>query len=160
MRGSRRAVAVLAGAVALAAPGLGIAASAPRLSAAEERFARAYEALVPTLNSTSNAVVRAYGDASRYTDAQVAVVFGGLASRWTRVTRPLLALRAPAAESALWRAVTTRVPLVEADLAAIAKAGRTHSASLGRSAGASLERDFNGLGVAVRRLRRRLGLLR
>jgi hypothetical protein len=129
------------------------------LTTAEHAFAKAYTALVPRLNKASDAIVFAVSNAGKDTDAQIVTVFTNLAKKWTTATRPLLALKAPAADASLFAAVTHYVPVLEADLLATAQAGRTHNAKAGTQAGRHIARDFNGLGAAVKVLKHKLGLL-
>jgi len=129
-----------------------------KLTSAERAFAKAYTALVPSLNRASNAIVRAVSDAGKDTDAQIVTVFTSLAKQWTKATGPLLALKAPAAEAGLFAAVTRYVPALETDLLDTVQAGRTHNVKAGTQAGRQIARDFNGLGAAVKALKRKLGL--
>jgi hypothetical protein len=129
-----------------------------KLSSAERAFAKAYTALVPSLNRASNAIVRAVANAGKDTDAQIVTVFTGLAKQWTKATGPLLALNAPRAEAVLFAEVTRYVPAVETDLLDTVGAGRTHNLNAATQAGRHIARDFNGLGAAVKALKRKLGL--
>ena len=154
------AAASLCGVVALAvaSPLAAGATSGGKLTAAERAFARSYDALVPSLNRASAAIVTAVRGAGKDTDAQVVTVFTALAKQWASVTRPLLALTAPGPEAAPFAAVTSRVAPVEADLLAAAQSGRTHNGSAATAAGKKLVLDFNALGVAVQVLKKRFGL--
>lgn len=157
----RVAAASLAVAVALAAGSATANAGPARrttLTPAEQAFKKAYVALVPSLNRASGAIVKAVENAGKDTDAQVVTVFTNLAHQWSTATRPLLALRAPAPDAALFAAVTQRVPAVDADLLATAQAGRARSGPAGKKAGHQLAVDFNALGAAVGALKKKLGL--
>jgi hypothetical protein len=159
--GSRNtAVAWIAGVLMLAVTSPIAKGATPHvpLSSAERAFVKSYVALVPNLNKASAAVVTAVSNAAKDTDAQVVSVFTGVAGQWSRATRPLLKLKAPDPDTALFEAVTRRVPAVETDLLATAQAGRRHSVAAGRAAGRQLALDFNALGVAVGALKKRFGL--
>jgi hypothetical protein len=157
-RAGELVAALLVACAALAISSGATAATHPQLSSAERAFVKAYVQLVPNLNRASAAIVRSVSNAGKDTDAQIVAVFTGLARQWTAATRPLLALKAPAPDAGLFAAITRRVPAVEADLLATAQAGRVHSAPAGTSAGRQLALDFNSLGVAVGRLKKKLGL--
>jgi hypothetical protein len=143
--------------VSIATAGADAAAHA-KLSVAERAFAKAYTALVPSLNRASGAIVHAVANAGKYTDAQVVTVFTALARQWKTATRPLLALKAPPPDRALFAAVTRYVPALERDLLATAQTGRTHNLKAATQAGQHIARDFNGLGAAVKPLKTKLGL--
>jgi hypothetical protein len=160
-RGQRRFAACALPLLVALATVSGASASAhehAKLSSAERAFAKAYTALVPSLNRASDAIVHAVRNAGKDTDAQIVTVFTGLAKQWTKATRPLLALTAPPAEAGLFAEVTRYVPALETDLLATAQAGRTHNANAGTQAGRHIARDFNALAAAVKVLKRKLGL--
>jgi hypothetical protein len=150
-------VAALASLAIATATGAEAAAHA-KLSGAERAFAKAYTALVPSLNKASDAIVHAVANAGKYTDAQVVTVFTALARQWSTATKPLVALKAPPPDRALFAAVTRYVPALERDLLATAQSGRTHNLKAATRAGQHIARDFNGLGAAVRPLKKKLGL--
>ena len=156
--GALIAALLVAGGAALAIASGATAATHPQLSSAERAFVKAYVPLVPNLNKASAAIVRSVSNAGKDTDAQIVSVFTGLARQWAAATKPLLALKPPAPDAALFAAITRRVPAVEADLLATAHAGRVHSAPAGTSAGRQLALYFNALGAAVQRLKKKLGL--
>jgi hypothetical protein len=89
-----------------------------KLSGAERAFAKAYVALLPGLQKTSESVTSAISKAGGDSDAQVVTVFTGLAKQWSAGTKALVALKAPApdpacslasrATFALWRAIFSR----------------------------------------------------
>jgi len=127
-------------------------------SNAEQVFIKAYKPLVPNLNKTSSAIIKAVGRVGKDTDAQVVTIFTGLANQWTIATKPLVALKAPPPEYVIFAAIRHFVPLVAVDLRASAQAGRTHRIGAAKTAGRNLARDFNALGAAVGQLKKKLGL--
>lgn len=130
-----------------------------KLTPAEHAFTKSYEALVPTLNRASAAVIHAVGHASKDTDAQVATIFGAVARQWASATKPLLALKAPSREATDFASMNRLAGSVEGDLRALSRAGSTHNVNEGTSAGKHLARDFNTLGVAIKQMKTKLGLL-
>lgn len=134
------------------------AAEHTKLSCAERAFAKAYMALVPSLNKASDAVIHAVANAGKYTDAQVVTVFTSLAGQWSTATKPLLALKAAPPDRGLFAAVTRWVPAVKRDLLATAQAGRTHNLKAATQAGQHIARDFTALSAAVKVLKKKLGL--
>ena len=157
-RGLAVATAVALAAVAVAVPAGAAGLRATALTPAEQTFAKQYKKLIPNLNRATDAVIAAVDHSSKYTDAQVVSVFTSVARQWTKATKPLLVLSAPPQITSLWAAITHGVPAVEADLLAAANSGRTHNSTAGKKAGRQLALDFNALGAAVGKLKRKLSL--
>ncbi|MGH2849924.1 MAG: hypothetical protein ACRDLP_04845 [Solirubrobacteraceae bacterium] len=159
---TRRAAVVLIAAAVLGLAGISRASAGTievtKLTAAEHAFAKSYEALVPTLNRASAALVHAVGNASKDTNTQVATVFGAVARQWATATKPLLALKAPPREATAFASMSRLTRSVEADLRALSQAGSTDNVKQATSAGTHLTRDFNALGAAIRQMKTKLGL--
>src|ERR1039458_2732701 len=100
-----------------------------KLSGAERAFAKAYVALLPGLQKTSESVTSAISKAGGDSDAQVVTVFTGLAKQWSAGTKAWVALKAPAPEASLFASLTRYVRAVESDLLAVAPSGRSRSTS-------------------------------
>jgi hypothetical protein len=158
----RRRSTVLLAAAALALTGISQASARTieraKLTSAEHAFAKSYEALVPTLNRASAAVVHAVGNASKDTDAQVATIFGAVARQWATATKPLLALKAPPQETTVFASMSRLTRSVEVDLRSLSQAGSTDNVKEATSAGRHLARDFNALGAAIKQMKTKLGL--
>ena len=153
-RRSRRAAVLVAIGCALAAP----AAAAAALTPAEQAFKRAYVKLTPAFSKAATAVTRDLAGAAKHTDPQLVTIFTACARQWATATRPLLALRAPAQEAALYAAIAKRARAVESDLLDVVAAGRTNSVPGAKTAGTRLVNDFTTLHIDVIHLALQLGI--
>jgi hypothetical protein len=126
---------------------------------AERAFISAYHAAMPRLNRVSGEICRTTIGVNPGTGSRVAALFARLAREWSAANRPLIALKAPAAESGLFSAVTRDVPAVEADLLAIARAAAARTSTATAAARGQLASDFmDRLGPAVLELKWKLGI--
>lgn len=150
----------LAGVVGLAV-GLGACGSSAEHahpSTSEPAFANAFATLLPNLQKTSGTTVNAISNLRKTTDAEVATLFTGLSKQWNRTTKPLLALKPPAPVSTLFAAVTSHVPVVEADLITLAQSAGVHDTSMVAVCAQHLTSNFTNLTTAVTAVELKLGM--
>ena len=159
-RGRTLAAASLAVVAALALASAASAGTerAVTLTPAEQAFVKQYKTLIPALDKASAALISAVKHAGNDTDAQIVTMFTAVAKQWASATKPLLRLQAPSPVASIFATITAEVPKVEADLLTIANAGRTHSGSAATKAGRRIAIDFNTLGAAVAKLKKKLAL--
>lgn len=153
------------GATALAgvvlAVGLGACGSSaehPHLSTSEPAFANAFATLLPNLQKTSGTTVNAISNLRKTTDAQVATLFTGLSKQWNTTTKPLLALKPPAPVPTLFAAVTSHLPVVEADLITLAQSAGVHETSTVALCAQHLTSTLTKLTTAVTAVELKLGM--
>ncbi len=152
--------AVLAGVLglAIALAGCGSSSGRTNRSTSEPAFATAFATVMPSLQTRSGTTAKAISNLRKNSDAQVATLFMGLSKQWSRSAKPLLALKAPAPVSNLFAAVTSHVPVVEADLVTLAQSAVVHDASTVALCAQHLTSNFHELRTAVAALEMKLGI--
>jgi len=152
----------LAAAVSFASGSAAFARSTQRAKpdTAVRAFAKAYSALEPELNKTTNAIYVGVDDLGKDhpTAAEIVTVATRFAKQWSIATKPVLALKAPVPVRGTFAAVTRYVPSIEGDLLALAQSGRTDSPSAASLAADRFGGDLRGLAKAARVLKTQLGL--
>lgn len=153
MRGRVLALAALGAAIA----GLG-GCGGSSASDQTATFKKDYASVSGQLRQTSIAIGTAIQNASSQTDAQLAITFRQLATRWQNELSQLKTLKPPANLAADFNTVSDGATRAETDLNAIASAAATHSKSAATQAAASLVSDISTAKAASTTITTKLGI--
>lgn len=124
----------------------------------EANFKTRISPVVNQFRDISHGIGSAIQQAPSHTDAQIAVAFHTLASRWQNTLSQLETLKPPSNLAVTFNTLTGAGSRVEADLTAIVAAARTHSSAAAEQASAGLVSDILSAKSASTTITNKLGI--
>jgi hypothetical protein len=121
-------------------------------------FKQSFRTVTGELKQTSGAIGTAFQTAQSKTDAQLATILRGLASRWQSQASQLQALQPPSNVAAEFSTLTAAASRVGPDLNTTATAVGNHSAGSAKRSTISILRDILAAKAAAQAIDRKLGI--